>query len=274
MKFKFLKIFNLLLIVILSLSLAGCSGQTSKVDSQKEDEVIKLGTLATIEPFTTVLKEELVAKGYNVEVVMFDANNMPAIATKDGDINGFIHNHLPWIEIFNKENNSNLVMLDPYLCYYRTAMYSSKYKTLEELPDGAQIAIANDPTNIDKTLQWFQELGLLTLGEKTENFYTILDIKDNSKNIKFIETEITTTARSIDDADAVVCPATRIKAAGVDPNSFIVEDQTTKNFPVGLTVDEASKDKQWVKDAMEILASSETKAKFDEIFGGTLVLYN
>lgn len=274
MKSNFNKILCLSLAIILSISLVGCAKQTSTANVQEEAKVIKLGTLSTIEPFITALKDELVAKGYKAEVVMFDANNMPAIATKDGDINGYIHNHLPWIETFNKENNSKLEMVEPYLFYYRTALYSAKHKSIEELPNGAIIAIPNDPTNIEKSLLMLQDLGLLTLGEKTENFYTILDIKENLKNIKILETEITTTARSINDADAVICPATRIKAAGIDPNSFLAEDPTTVNFPVGLTVDASSLEEQWVKDAMEILASEKMKTKFDEIFGGTLVRYN
>lgn len=275
MKSKFSKFLCLFVAIILSFSLAGCAKQTvTTTGTQKEDKVIKLGTLSTIEPFVTALKDELVAKGYKAEVVMFDANNMPAIATKDGDINGYIHNHLPWIQTFNKENNSKLEMVKPYLAYYRFALYSSKYKSIEEFPNGAQIAIPNDPTNMENSLLMLQRLGLLTLGEKTEKFYTILDIKDNPKNIKILETEITTTARSIQDADAVICPATRIKSAGIDPNSFLAEDETTVNLPVGLTVDAGSLDEQWVKDAMEILSTDEMRTKFNEIFGGTLVLYD
>jgi D-methionine transport system substrate-binding protein len=273
MKLNFRSILCLSIAFILVLSLAGCAADAKAAGTQAEEKVIRLGTLSTIEPLVTALKDELVAKGYKAEVVMFDANNMPAIATKDGDIDGYIHNHLPWIQTFNKENNSKLEMVKPYLFYYRTAMYSSKHKSIEEFPDGAQIAIPNDPTNVENSLMMLQDLGLLKLGEKTENFYTVLDIKENPKNIKILETEITTTARSINDADAVICPATRIKAAGIDPNSFLAEDPTTVNFPVGLTVDADSLDEQWVKDAMEILATDKMKAKFEEIFAGTLVLY-
>jgi D-methionine transport system substrate-binding protein len=245
----------------------------NQAGAQKQDKVIKLGALSTIEPFTTALKDQLIAKGYKVEVVMFDANNMPATATADGDISGFIHNHLRWIETFNKEKNAHLTMVKPYLCYYRTGLYSSKHKSLNQFPKGALIAVPNDPTNLENSLLMLQDLKFITLKPKTANFYTVLDIKDNPKNIKLIETEITTTARSINDADAVICPATRIRAAGIDPNSFLAEDKTARGFPVGLTVDAKSVDAPWVKDAMKILASDAMRAKFEKIFGGTLVLY-
>jgi D-methionine transport system substrate-binding protein len=164
-------------------------------------------------------------------------------------------------------------MVQPYLFYYRTALYSSKYKSIDQFPKGVQIAIPNDPTNVEKSLEMLQKLGLLTLGEKKDKFYTILDIKDNPKEIKLIETEISTTARSITDAGAVICPSIRIKAAGIDPNSFLAEDMTTLDFPVGLTIDSKNSQEAWVKDTMEILKSDAMKAKFDELFGGALVLY-
>ncbi|SNS13958.1 D-methionine transport system substrate-binding protein [Anaerovirgula multivorans] len=283
MKSAILKALCLTLVLVMSLSVIGCAKQEATTPSENPTEAstenpevkgtIKLGALSTIEPFTSLLKDALIEKGYDAEVVLFDANNMPAIATKDGDIDGFIHNHLPWIETFNKENDSNLQMIEPYLGYYRTAIYSSKYKSIEEIPNNAIIAVPGDPTNIEKSLEMLEKLGLLTLGEKTENFYTILDIEDNPRNIKLLETEISATARSIDDADAVICPATRIRAAGIDPNSFLAEDMTTVDFPVGLTVAPNSVDKEWVKDAMEILESDEMRGKFDEIFQGTLVRY-
>lgn len=258
------------LALILSLSFAGCSSPTN---TPKQPKVIKLGTLSTIEPFMTALKGELTAKGYKVEVVMFDANNMPAIATKDGAINGFIHNHILWLQTFNKEQKANLTIVKPYLGYYRMALYSAKHKSLEQFPKGAQIAVPNDPSNLENSLLMLQDLKLLTLKPKTANFYTVLDIKDDPKKIKLIETEISTTARSIHDADAVICPATRIKAAGMDPNAFLAEDKTSKQFAIGLTIDAKSAEEPWVKDAMKILASDEMRSKFDKIFAGTIVLY-
>jgi D-methionine transport system substrate-binding protein len=260
--------------LLISILLVAVFALPSGGHTQTSGKAIKLGTLSTLQPFMAVLKDELVKKGYDVELVLFDANNMPAIATKDGDIDGFIHNHLPWIETFNTEKKSNLEMLTPYFFYYRMALYSKKHNSLEELPDGAVIAIPNDPANLQNTLLFLQRLGLLTLGEKIDNFHTTLDIKANPKKIKLIETEISTTARSITDADAVVCPAVRVMAAGIDPKSFLAEDETTKKFPVGVTIDSQNAKEAWVKDTMEILKSDAIKTSFNDRYKGALVLYN
>lgn len=260
----------LTLLICLVFSVAACSKPASNT---KNDRVIKLGTLSINEVLMKSLKDKLISRGYKVELIMFDANNMPAIATRDGDLDGFIHNHLPWIETFNKENNARLVMVKPYLFHGRTGLYSLKYKSLAEIPNGARIAVPNDPTNLDKSLLMLQDLGLIKLKPKTDNFHTELDIIENPKNIKLVGTEISVTARSINDADAVICPAARIKQGGIDPNSFLAEDPESVNFPTGLTVDAKSLDEAWVKDAMEILGSDEMRAQFEQIYGGANVLY-
>lgn len=274
MKKQLKKIINLALVAIIGTTiLTGCSN-TKNDKSSEEKTSIKLGAMATTAPILEFVKEGMEPMGYNVEVVMFDANNMPAIATKDGDIDGLVHNHNVWLKTFNEENKSDLLMIEPYIGYYRTAMYSSKWNSVEELPDNAIIAVPNDPANMNNNLIMLQDLELITLGEKKDNFYTVLDIVDNPKNITLLETEISTTARSIVDADAVIAPATRIKSAGIDPNKFLAEDETTVNFPIGLTVRSEDKELQWVKDAMEVIQSDEFKEKFQKEYDGTILMYD
>lgn len=153
-------------------------------------------------------------------------------------------------------------------------MYSTKHKALEKFPDGAVIAIPNDPANLQNSLLFHQKLGLLTLGEKRDTFYKILDITNNPQDIKLIETEISTTVCNITDADAVICSAVRVKDAGIDPKSFLAEDTTTAKFPVGLTIDPKNSKEAWVKDAMELLQSDAIKSSFKDLYKGALVLYN
>lgn len=152
-------------------------------------------------------------------------------------------------------------------------MYSKNYKSIDELPDHAVIAIPNDSTNMENTLLFLQDEGLITLGEKTESFYTILDIAENPKNIEFLETEITYTARSAGDCDAFVCTAIQAKESGLNPEDFLAENLSKKDFPIGLTVQGKDADSQWVKDMLEVLESEDYKADFNEAYEGSLVLF-
>lgn len=259
-------------ILVLALSLAVM--MTAVACGKKEDEKITLGSMTTTEPIVVKIKENLEKNGYNVETKLFDANNAAAIAAKDGDLTGFVHNHKPWIDTFNKENGSNLTVVEPYIAYYRLALYSSKYKSVDDLPDNMTIGVANDPTNIETALKFLENQGLIKLGEKTGEFYTKLDIKENPKNIEFYETDVATVARSIEDVDAVVAHAIRINQAGLDPNKFIVEDKTAEDFPVGLVVPDTEKEKDWVKEAQKYIASDDFRTWFEKEYNGTLVQYD
>lgn len=269
-----------LLLLILLISLAGCSSSTSESDktggqaAQPGKKVIKIACVSTIEPIIDWLNEGMAPLGYDVRTVMFDANQLPATALKDGDVDGVITNHLPWINTFNKENKCDLQMPQPYMYYSRTAVYSTKYKTVDAIPQNARIAVPGDPSNMDRSLQTLQDMGLITLDKKTGNFFTLLDIKDNPQNIKIIETEITQTVRSIHDVDAVITGGVRVKLAGLDPNVFLFEDSSNKNYPIGLVVNPKDLNADWVKAALKVSQSEEFKKKFNAHFNGTYVLYN
>lgn len=272
----------LICVVMLGLFVVGCSSNSS--DSEKKDEestedsseelkTIKMGSGGIYTNMVDIIAEFMEKDGYKIELVTFDSNSGPADACIVDDIDAFIYNHEPWIMQYDEDKGADLKMVQ-HLYYGRAGLYSTKYDSLDDLPDGAQIAIPNDSTNMDNTLLFFQEIGLITLGEKTESFYTILDIVDNPKNIEFVETEITYTARSAEDCDAVVCTAMNAQEAGMSADSFLAENESKKDYPIGLTIREEDEDSQWVADMIEVLKSDEYKEAFNEVYKGTLVLFD
>lgn len=283
------KLWKSLLAVSLALavcfSLAACNNTTPSNDDNQNQQnntdnnqdgdkkTIKIGCLALTEPAVGFLREALADEGYEVETVMFDSNNMPATALKDGDIDGLIGNHLPWIETFNKENGCDLVMVEPYYYYSPFAMYSAKYETLDELPENAQVVIPNDPANMERSLIMLQDMELITLGEKKDTFYTTLDVTENAKNIQFVEAETTMTARNIQDVDAVFAAATIVNQAGVDPTKYLYMDPGSVDYPVSLVVRAEDKDSDWATKGMQNVKRDDMVQKFDDQFKGVFVLF-
>ncbi|MBI5592514.1 MAG: hypothetical protein HY881_18770 [Deltaproteobacteria bacterium] len=256
-----------LIVIALSFSLPS-SGKSSEVKKS-----LKLGCMPWSEPMIQWIKEGLTPFGYNVEILMFDANQLPATALKDGSIDGIIANHKPWIHTFNQQNNCNLQMVEPNYFYSFFAIYSSKYKKLSEIPQSARITIPGDPTNLSRSLIILKEAGLITLNNKTGPFYTILDIRENPKKIKLIEAEITQTARSLPDVGAVIATAFFIaEAAKADPKVFLFEDPQNKDFPLGLIVRSEDVNSAWAKEAMTVLRSDKNKARFNEQYKGKYTL--
>lgn len=250
-------------------SLSACS---KSADPNRKE--IKLGCLAYSEPMLQWIKEGLEPMGFKVEIVMFDANQLPATALKDGSIDGIIANHKPWIDTFNAQNKSSLQMVKPYHFYSFFALYSAKYKSVAELPENAKITVMSDPTNLERCLLILRDAGIITLGPKNGPFYTIVDIKDNPKKVKLIEAEITQVARSLQDVDAVISSAFFIvSAAKADPKVFLFEDRQNKDFPLGLIVRSEDVESPWAKEAVNVLRSDKNRARFAEQYRDKYTLY-
>lgn len=270
----------LLIIVAFCAVLIGCSGKnagdTKAGGNAAEDKKhIKIGCVPVTEPGLKLLQEGMADLGYTVEIVMFDGNNLPATALKDGNLDGVLANHLPWVNTFNKENNCNLQMLKPYYYYSPMSLYSVRYNSVDALPGNAQIIVPGDPTNMDRSLKLLRDAGLLTLGERKGNFYTILDIANNPKNIKIIEAEITTTARSVKDVDAVIAVAAIAKSAGsLDPNQYLYRSQDYSEFPIGVIVNGNNPQAPWMKAIGEVIHSEKCRTAFNKLFQDTYMLFD
>lgn len=262
---------------VLIFALAACGGDAGepKPEGGPDDtgKTLKIGTLPAVSDNAELMKEALEREGYSVELVMFDANNLPAVALKDGDLDGLLANHLPWIETFNKENGCDLHMMEPYFYYSPFGLCSVKYKALEELPDKAQIVIPNDPSNMERSLLMLQEMNLIRLGEKKDRFYTVADIAENAKDIQLVEAEMTMTARNIQDVDAVFAAGIVAHLAGVSPDAYLYLDKNAVNYPIGLVVDSKNKDADWAKKAAEGVKSEDLTKKFEEKNKGAYILF-
>ncbi|WP_312906407.1 MetQ/NlpA family ABC transporter substrate-binding protein [Tissierella praeacuta] len=277
---------GLAVILILSFLLSGCGGninsqndassrsEKEKVTNSEGKQVVKIGCMRITEAIIDIITEEMADSEYEIEKVMFDGtSNIPATALNDGSIDGFVVNHLQWVEVFNEKNNSNLKMVEPYVYYFKNGVYSSKYDSIDELPDGAQVAIPADPNNMDRSLRLLQRMGLIKIDEE-KKLCNIVDIIENPKNIELIETEITATVKSLYDVDMIISGANAMRLAGEDFNNSLFDDPVDKEFPISLTVREETENEDWVKVFMEATQTESFKNKFNEHYKGTFILFD
>lgn len=262
----------LVMVALMVTVLVGCGEKKDEVSNDKKE--FKIGCMPLNEPIVTLISDMMVEKGYKMEVVVFDGNNLPAIALKDGSIDGLMLNHLPWIKTFNEQNGSDLMMVKPYMYASIFGLYSSKYDSIEEIPKNATITISNDPDNMQRSLLLLEKVGLIKLGAKKGDFATTLDIVENPKNIKFSEVETTATASSYKDADATIAFSSVMKNAGIDAKSYIVNDGNSANFPTGLVVDKGNENTPWAKAIMEVTQTEEYKKEFNKIYQGAYVIFS
>ena len=203
----------LLLFILLSTI---CFGKTLKIGttSYPGAEIMNL------------IKDDLKAKGIELEIVEMNDYVTPNLALADGDIDVNSFQHLPYLEQFNKDKGLNLVSAGvTYIC--PLGLYSKKYKSLEELPEKAVIAIPNDPTNSGRALLLFHKAGLIELKDPTDLRATTFDIIKNPKNFKFKELEAAQLPRILPDVDAAVINGGYAVNAGFFPteDSIVLEDK-------------------------------------------------
>jgi D-methionine transport system substrate-binding protein len=131
-----------------------------------------------------LVKDQLAQEGVNLKVIEFTDYVTPNEALASGELDANYFQHLPYLETYNREHGTNLVSaggihIEPL------ALYSKKFKSLDTLPDGASIAIPNDPTNEGRALLLLQSAGLVKLKDNAGLEATPFDIATNPKKLKF-----------------------------------------------------------------------------------------
>lgn len=185
---------------------------------KKDANVLTVG--ATPEPHAAMLNliaEDLAKEGLSLKVVEFTDYVTPNEAVESGQIDANFFQHVPYMDSFNKEKGFHLVSVggthvEPL------ALYSKKYKSFEALPQGATIAIPNDPTNEGRALLLLQSAGLISINEKAGLTATPIDITKNDKKINFKEIEAASLPRVLDDVDGAVINGNYALPAGLTAN--------------------------------------------------------
>lgn len=268
------RIASVLLLAMMTIFLTACSGgnKTDVKPAAKADTPKKLvvSCVAFNEPEIEAGVKALEKLGYDVKVtVLQDATTMcQAIMT--GEINAALHPHKPWIDSYNAGNKTNVMMLTPYIHKNVFGMYSNKYKSVDQIPNGATIVIPQDESNMSRSLLLLQEKGLLTLKEGVTQ-PTDLDIKENPKNIKIQKVNVAQVVSSIPDVDAVCSAKMFIVSNGISQDYEICISDDLDKFGVGFIINPARKDEQWVKDLMTVYTSEEERAAIGKIFEGSYV---
>ena len=196
----------------------------AKGNTEKSGTVLSVG--ATPVPHAELLnlvKDDLAAQGITLKVVEFTDYVQPNMAVLNGDLDANFFQHVPYLES-NPEWAAKMVSafgvhVEPF------GLYSAKYKDISDFPDGASIAIPNDPSNGGRALLLLQAKGLITLKDGVGLTATPRDVTGNPKNFRFQEIEAAQLPRSLQDVDGATINGNYALDAGFNPlrDSLIIE---------------------------------------------------
>lgn len=201
------------------------------------------------------IQPELEKKGYTVKLVEFSDYVQPNLALANGEVNVNMFQHTVYLENFSKEHK---LELSPVISIPTASMgiFSKKYKTIEELPEGAVVTLPNDVPNLARALRFLVQVNLVTL--KADIDLTVAsekDIADNPKKLKFTPAEAAQLPRTLDSADVAIINGNFAIAAGLDLADAVAKEKLQEPYKNIIAVRTADKEAQFVKDIEEIVRS-------------------
>lgn len=252
---------------------AGCSGE-KKEAAQSSDKKVVLKVGATPVPHAEILNEikPLLAKdGIDLQIIEFTDYVKPNLSLNDKEIDANFFQHEPYLKKFAADRKLDLVNL---VAVHIEPMggYSKKLKDIKSVPDGAKVAIPNDPTNGGRALNILAKAGLIKLKDGVGISATVGDIVENPKNLKITEAEAAMLPRTLDDVDLAVINSNFAMEAKLNPtkDALFIEpkDSPYANIVAVRKGDENRKEIQALKKA---LTSPEVKKFIEEKYKGAVI---
>ncbi len=258
-----LKSFLVPLVSVLALSVSACGEDKASQDAQAQavPHSIKVGVVPGPyrEMLDLYLKPVVQKKGHDLDFVEFTDWVQPDSALASGDIDANVFQHQSYLNgiVENQGLKLSSVVNVPTLGIFA---FSDKYKSFEEVQDGATVGIPNDPVNLARALRVARDLKVIGLDpNKDEQKASLADIKDNPKNLKFTVMEAAQLPRSLDSIDLAFVPGNYAYAAKLDftkalgaedvkePIKLVVAVQDSKVDTIGKFLKEAVLDPDFAK---------------------------
>ncbi len=239
------------------LSLAACADKNTSAGGEEKTNITYVKGLG---PYSELFEEAIIPilerKGYTFKCVEMKLNEADA-AINEGDADLSVEQHIAYMEAFNKNSNGTLTALAK-IPTVPAALFSKRHSTLNEISDGASVAIPQDEGNQARALVMLQDLGWITLRDGTD-YATASpdDIETNKYNIKIKELDTNIIATTLEDFDYGVVTGSIVYNAGLDLSTAVFRENITENFWLQVVVKQADKDTQWAKDVVAAYQSEE-----------------
>ena len=250
---------------------------TAEETTASSGELQKIVVGASPAPHAEILKaanDVLKEKGYELEIKEYVDYIQPNLALESGDLDANYFQHLPYLESFNKENGTNLVSAGA-IHYEPFGIYAGKTTSLDELQDGATIAVPNDTTNEARALLLLEAQGLIKLKEDAGLTATKNDIVENPKNLQLYEVEAAQLPRVIGDVDVAVINGNYAIEAGYKVSDALAVEASDSlaatTYGNVVAVRAGEENDPAIQALIEALTSDEVKAFIESTYDGAVV---
>ena len=266
------KIITAILSLTLALSLSACGGSGSSTSAA--DNSNGSGSAAPAEkteikysksqgPYTELFEAAIVPilekQGYTLTCVETPELLVADQLLNSGEVDVNVEQHTAYAESFNANNDGDLVPISP-IPTVPAGVYSVNHSSLDEISDGAKVAVPNDASNTARCYLMLQKIGWITLDPDVDpSSVTQDDIIENPYNIEFTEMKSLTIPAAIQDFDYVAITGSVVYNAGIDASTALANEDIMDHLVLQVVVKEENKDTDWAKAIVDAYHSDEFK---------------
>lgn len=273
------KILSFAFIALLVFTLAACgSTKNDSADKAGKDGNKKLIVGATAVPHAEVLeaaKPLLKKKGIDLEVQVFTDYVLPNVALRDKEIDANYFQTPGYLELQMKENKDYDFVSVGEIHKEPIGVYSKKYKSLKDLPNGAKIIMSDSFSDHGRILPIFEKAGLIKLKEGVGKNARVEDIIDNPKKLDFstlIEAKLLASSFESGEGDAVVINTNYALEGGIDIGKYGIAFEGDDVVPANLVVVRSEdKNNKEIKTLVDVLKSKEIQKFIKDKYQGAVL---
>jgi len=261
----------LLSIILLTLAVfaVGCSSDSTQ---GKETTKVKLGISGTDTRIWDFISKKAEKEGIEIELVKFSDYVAPNTALAEGELDVNAFQTVAYFDVFIEEHDLDLVPIATTVLA-PMGIYSEKYKDVNDIPDGAKIAIPNDASNQGRALLLLQEAELIGLPEDFDPNGNLNQVTDNPKNLELIEVVPAQTLRALPDVAASLINNGIAKDAGLAPlkDAIYYESETATPYINIIAVKAEDKDDKTLNRIAELYQEEDTAKFIEKEYDGNLI---
>lgn len=262
----------------LTVGLTACGGNAQETETGSSTEKKTIKVAASSVPHAEILeaaKSELEAAGYQLEITEFQDYVKPNEVVEQDEYDANYFQHGPYLDDFNSEKGTHLTAAAK-IHYEPFGIYPGTAKSLDDLKEGAKIAVPNDTTNEARALLLLQDNGVITLKEGTGLAATVNDIESNPKKVEIVELEAAQVPRVIGEVDFAVLNGNYALEAGFNVKTDAIAAETAdseaaQTYANIICVKEGNEDQDGIKELIKVLQGDVIKKFIDEKYNGAVV---
>lgn len=256
------KIIYFVLFCLVTTGLIACSKtqQDSTAASTTKKELV-FGASAM--PYSTVfeqgIKPILEKQGYTIKTMNFSTLEVNNQSVNNGQVDFNLDQHTAYLNVFNREKGTHLYPL-VHIPTIPAAIYSDKYTSFQQAPNGATVLIPSDPANTSRALRILTDNHFIQLKSGTNPILaTSRDIVSNPKQLKIKEMDSVMIPRTLGEVDFGFASGGIAYQSKLDPKKAVLREKVISEMEMVVTINEKNKDTQWAKDLKAAYQSPEFK---------------